>query len=174
MAKTPKWVKPERQAHLVKLFLKSGGFCVFGHKPCPYPEHHYQVFIDGLVKDWALDDRAQELAAWQRERALLHSLGEKGAIRGHFSAIGREVFYSHQPNYYLEGLGVSGLTFKPFAKIRLASSFFHLYIDLGDRLKGVSKSRRRKAIRYGKPLPKEAQDKVDEACKLAVSHWLSH
>ncbi len=174
MAKNPKWVSPARQAHLVKLFLESGGFCVFGHKPCPYPEHHYQLFIDGLVKDWALDDRAQERAQWERERYLLHYLSEKGSLRGRFSAIGREVFYSQQPDFYLSGLGVSGLTFKPFAKVRLASSYIHLYVDLGDRLKEISKSRRRKAIRYGKALPKEVQERVDLACRLAVNDWLTH
>ena len=31
---TPKWVKPERQAELVKLFAESNGFCVFTQKPC--------------------------------------------------------------------------------------------------------------------------------------------
>ncbi len=175
MAKNPKWVSPARQAHLVKLFLESGGFCVFGHKPCPYPEHHYELFIDALVKDWALDDRAQSEAQWEAEQRKMHSLGERRyPLRGQFNAIAKDVFYPDQPDYYLAGLGVSGLTFKPFAKVRLSSSYVHLYVNLGDRLKEISKSRRRKAIRYGKALPKEIQEKVDLACRLAVNDWLTH
>jgi len=167
MAK-PKWATPDRQAHLVKLFVQSGGFCVFGHKPCPYPEHHYEVFIERLIKDWVAEDRAQRQAEWQAERRRLHSLGERRyPLRGRFSVVSKDIFYGDQPVYYLEGVGISGLTLKPFAKVRLASSFVYLYIDLADSLKRASKNKRRKALRYGK-LSEEARQKVN----LAVRHYL--
>ena len=154
----PKWATPDRQAHLVSLFLRSKGFCVYGHKPCLMPEHHYEVFIEHLIADWKADDREQRQAEWQAEQRQLHSLGERRyPLHGQFSAIGKDVFYATQPQYYLLGLAISGITFKPFAKIRLASSFVHLHIDLGNTLKGVSKAKRRKAIRYGKALPDEIQ-----------------
>ena len=76
-----------------------------------------------------------------------------------------------QPAYYLDGLGISGLTFKPFARIRIASSFVFLFVDLGDTLKGVSKSKRRKAIRYGKALPVNIQNEIHQLCRLAVRHY---
>jgi len=82
------------------------------------------------------------------------------------------MFYAEQPEYYLEGIGISGLTFRPFAKVRLASSLVQLHIDLGDTLGQVSKAKRRKAIRYGKALPQEVQDAVDGICNKAVRRYL--
>ena len=166
---SPKWNTPSRQQHLVSLFLDSGGFCVFGHKPCPNPEHHYQLFIEGLIADWKAGDRAQDRAEWQAERLRLHSLGERRyPIRGQFNNISRDIFFDSQPLFYLVGLAVSGLTLSPFAKVRLSSSFTSLFIDLGDTLKGVSKNKKRKAIRYGKPLPPQYKRKVEQVCREAV------
>jgi hypothetical protein len=102
-------------------------------------------------------------------------LGERRTpVRGQFNGIGRDIFYTNQPCYYVEGLGVSGTTFKPFVKVKIANSFVRLYVDLGDSLKAVSKSKRRKAVRYGKPLPKAVSERVDELCHKAVRHYLSH
>jgi hypothetical protein len=165
MPKLPKWATPDRQAYLVKLFIRSQGFCVFGHKPCPIPEHHYEVFIDNLIKDWVADDKAQRQAEWQAERKALHSLGERRyPLRGQFSAIGKDIFYGNQPQFYLEGVGISGLTFRPFAKVKLASSYMRLHIDLADSLKDTSKNARRKAVRYGK-LTDTATARIRQAVK---------
>jgi hypothetical protein len=171
----PKWATPSRQTHLVSIFLRSRGFCVFGHPQCPIPEHYYEVYIEGLIADWRADDRQQDSAEWQEERKRLHSLAERHyPIRGQFSSIAKDIFFSQQPLFYLLGLGISGLTFKPFARIRLASSYVHLFVDLGDSLKGVSKNKRRKAIRYGKALPIEKQREVELVCRLAVKHYLDN
>jgi hypothetical protein len=168
----PKWATPIRQAHLVRLFLKSGGFCVYGHRPCPYPSHHYELFIESLIKDWVADDRAQRQAEWEVERRQLHSLGERRyPLRGQFSNIAQDIFFAEQPQHYLEGLGISGLTFKPFAKVRIASSYMRLFVELGDALKGVSKTKRRKATRYGKALPPQVQRRIELLCSLAVRHY---
>ena len=56
---SPKWVTPARQYELVNLFDRSGGFCVFGHKNALFPNIITPIFIDDLIKDWVLDDRAQ-------------------------------------------------------------------------------------------------------------------
>ena len=171
----PKWVTLDRQTYLVRLFLDSKGFCVFGHKPCPIPEHHYEVYIEYLIADWKADDRVQRQAEWEAERRQMHRVGERCyPLHGQFSAVSKDIFFAEQPLYYLLGLGISGLTFKPFAQIRLSSSFVSLYIDLGDTLKGLSKSKRRKAIRYGKPLPYEIQRAIGNICRLAVRHYLDH
>ena len=171
----PRWNTPSRQSHLVDLFLDSGGFCVFGHKPCSNPAHHYLNFIEDLIADWKADDRAQDSAEWQAERLRLHSLGERRyPLRGQFNNISRDIFFDHQPLFYLDGLGVSGITLSPFAKVRVSSSYVNLYVDLGHSLKGVSKNRRRKAIRYGKPLPPEYRKKVEQVCREAVRHYLNH
>ena len=166
----PKWVTPDRQAHLVKLFLRSQGFCVFGHKPCPYPEHHYEVFIENLIADWVADDRAQRQAEWQAERKAMHSLAERRyPLRGRFSNISKDIFYGNQAQFYLEGIGISGLTFEPFAKVRLASSFMRLHIYLGDSLKNTSKNARRKALRYGR-----LSETAYKLISLAVKHYLDN
>ena len=168
-----KWATPKRQAHLVNLFLRSGGFCVFGERLCSCPElHHYEPFINNLIKDWVADDRAQDAAEWQVEQRQIHCLGERGKAKGEFNAIARDTFFASQPDYYLIGLGISGLTFKPIAKVRLASSYVVLFVDIADSLKGVSKAKRRKAIRYGK-IPQEIQDRIDQECSKAVGHYLS-
>ncbi len=218
----PKWVTPERQAELVKLFLESQGFCVFGHTPCfgtlerkeiavchwgkvcPQPladgepcrykpeegKPHLPCHVYHAVKlIWhcghgdkrchiafnLADDRKQRLAQWQAERKQLHSLAERREpLRGRFSNISRDIIMANQPLYYLEGLGVSGLTFKPFAKIRIASSYMRLFVDLGNSLKPLSKHRKRKAVRHGKALPKSVNDAVAEKCYLAVRHYHDH
>jgi len=169
MAK-PKWATPVRQAHLVELFYRSRGFCVFGHKQCPVPEHHYEIFCDNLIKDWIADDRAQRQAEWDAERRALHRLSDRRyPLAGQFSAISKDIFFDRQPQYYLEGIGISGLTLKPFAKVRLASSYIRLYIDLGDSLKDMSKNARRKALRYGR-LTDTARQRINKA----VRHYLDH
>jgi hypothetical protein len=169
----PKWATPSRQTQLVSIFLRSRGFCVFGHPQCSIPEHYYEVYIEGLIADWQSDDRQQDTADWQEERKHLHSLAERHyPLRGQFSSIAKDIFFANQPLFYLLGYGISGLTFKPFARLRLASSFVHLFVDLGDSLKSIGKNKRRKAIRYGKALPIEKQREVELVCRLAVKHYL--
>ncbi len=166
MANKPRWANPDRQLRLVELFLDSGGFCVHGHKPCQWPQkHHYTPYSEGLIKDWIADDRAQSQAELKAEQRALHGLYDRGRALCQFDA---ETFFAEQPSYYFEGLGISGLTFKPFAKVRLASSYVCLFVDLGDTLRKVSKNKRRKAIRYGKALPKPVKDRIEVLCWQAV------
>ncbi len=175
MSHLPQWSTPNRQAHLVKLFLDSGGFCVYGHKNCQIADHHYEVYIEALIDDWQAGDREQAKLEWQAERKALHSLGEcRLPIRGRFSNIARDIFFGRQPLFYLEALGISGLKLQPFAKVKLASSYLRLYVDLGDSLRGISKNKRRKAIRYGKELPKSIQERIAEKVRLAVKDYLNH
>jgi len=148
------------------------------YRPTPTIVHEatvcrlYDVKSEQVIADWQADDRAQRQAEAKVEQRAIHGLAERGAVRGRFSAIGRDIFFGQQPQYYLEGLGISGLTFKPFAKVRLASSYVNLFVDIGDTLRGLSKSKKRKAIRYGKALPPKVQEAVDEVCNKAVRHYL--
>lgn len=168
----PKWATTDRRSHLVKLFLDSGGFCIYGHKDCLIPAHHYEVYIEYLISDWKSEDREQARLDWIEERKAIHSLGEPRYREGRFGTISREVFFGNQPAYYLEALGISGLTLTPFAKIKLGSSYMRLYVDLGDSLRGASKNQRRKAIRYGKVLPKVIDERIAETIREAVRHYL--
>jgi hypothetical protein len=171
MANSPEWSTPERKAQLVKLFLDSGGFCVFGHPNCTIPSHHYSLYIECLIDDW----KAQDIDAWKAERIALHSLGERRTpIAGRFNNISRDIFYDSQPLYYVEALGMDGLKLKPFAKIKLSSSYMRLYIDLDDSLRGTSKNKRRKALRYGKQLPMSITNKIADLASKAVKDYLNH
>jgi len=171
----PKWATLDRQTFLVQLFLSSGGFCIYGHKNCLISEHHYYLHSEVLIKGWKQDDREQSRAEWELESKALHSLGEQSyPLSGRFSAISKDIFASNQPLYYLDGQSVSGLTLTPFVKVRLASSYMRLYVDLGQALRTVSKSKRRKAIRYGKPLPREAQILIRRKAYEAVRDYLTH
>ncbi len=171
MTTQPKWSTPNRKAILISLFLKSGGFCVCGDKDCTIPAHHYSEYIETLIEDWKAEDRED----WKAERLAMHSLGEtRLPLRGRFSNIARDIFASQQPVFYLEALGISGLTLKPFARVKLASSYMRLYVDLGDSLRGTSKNQKRKAIRYGKPLPQSIRESVHSKVSLAVRDYLNH
>ena len=175
LSQLPKWATPERKAKLVELFYRSGGFCVFGHKPCDNPLHHYELFIEGVIADWKADDREARNLEYRLESIALHRLAEpKKPLRGRFSAISKDIWKSTQPLYYIESIGISGLTLQPFVKVRLSSSFMRLYVNLGDTLKGVSKSKKRKAIRYGKPLPLAIEQAINSLVKASVTDYLAH
>ncbi len=169
----PKWAIPSRQAKLVELFNRSGGFCVFGHLNCLYAEHHYHLFIEGLIADWKADDREASKLEYTLESKRLHSLSEPSQpLRGRFSAISKDIWKSSQPLYYLDGLGVSGLTLQAFVRVRIASSYMRLYVNLGEALRGVSKSKKRKAIRYGKPLPKTIEQAINQLVRRSILDYL--
>ena len=146
---------------------------MFGHRNCQVPEHHFEVYIEDLIADWQADDREQASLDWQAECKVMHFLGERSLpLRGRFNNISRDIFHDRQPLYYLEALGIDGLKLQPFAKVKIGSSYMRLYVDLGCSLRTISKNRRRKAIRYGKPLPKEVENTVSELVKLAVRDYL--
>ena len=168
----PKWATEERKRHLVRLFYRSGGFCVFGERPCPCPElHHYEFYIEGMIRDWIADDKAQAEAEWKAEQERIHRVPDTRFRQGRFDTVSRAEFLARQPDYYLEGTSVDALTFKPVAKVRIPSTYVHLFVEIGSALQGLSKSKRRKASRYGKPLPKESQESMEGLIQKAVAHW---
>jgi len=108
----------------------------------------YEARIKPLIADWKRLDKDQRQAEWEAESRAIHCLGEQRyPVLGRFNAISKDIFASHQPLYYLEGQGVSGITLTPFVKVRIASSYIRLFVDLGEALRGVSKNQRHKAIR---------------------------
>ena len=171
----PKWVNPTRQAHLVSLFVRSRGFCIYGEQNCIIPEHHYEVFIESLINGWKADDRETNRLEWKNERKNMHALNEKTLpMRGRFNGVSSDIWHDSQPIFYLESMGMDCLKLKPFAKVKLSSSYQHLYVDLGDSLRNVSKNRKRKAIRYNKPLPQSANDIVSKLIIEAVKDYLNY
>ena len=135
----------------------------------------YELQSDNAIKNWVSDDRQANQAIWKRERKAIHSLNERSyPLRGRFNNISSVIFHESQPIYYLEHIGMNGLTLKPFALVKLASSNQQLYVDLGTSLRGVSKNRKRKAIRYHKPLPSQASEMVTKLVGEAVKDYLKY
>ncbi len=135
----------------------------------------YEDRTEPLIDTWKQADIEQRRYEWEAEQRALHYLNEpRLPIAGRFSGISRAIFHDNQPLYYLEALGISGITLEPFAKVRIPSSYMRLYVSLGDTLRGISKNKRRKAIRYGKPLPQSIENSVNSLVYEAVKHYLAH
>ena len=135
----------------------------------------HDVLINNAIEVWREDSRIDSIQEWQRDRRELHKLNERSfPIRGRFNNISSVIFHESQPLYYLDSIGMNGLTMQPYAKVKLASSKMYLFIELGNSLMNVSKHRRRKILRYGK-LPKEAElELIDTKIKQAVRAYLNY
>jgi len=133
----------------------------------------YGLKLAEVIGDWIAEDRQAKAYERKAISRLLHTLSEVGALRGQFNAISRDIYHESQPTYFIECLGISGLTFNPFAKVRIASSYTRLLVYLKAPLTSVSKNRKRKYIRYGKGLPIEVQREVELTCNKAIAHYLS-
>ncbi len=135
----------------------------------------YELLSETAIDGWKADTRAQARLDWLAESRDMHSLGErKSPIRGRFNNISADIWHDKQPIFYIEALGMSGVTLTPFAKVKLSSSYMRLHVDLGDSLRSMSKNKRRKAIRYGKPLPKSVDNRIADKVWQAVKHYLNY
>lgn len=168
----------KRKLYLSKVFLRYMSDFPKGWKlDLMYGEFYnpdYDTEIQRIMSYWKLDDREARQALWEAERKAIHALNEKPYHNGRFGSVSSVIWHETQPLYYIESLGMSGLTLTPFIKVKLASTYNHLYIDLGDSLRTISKNRRRKAIRYGKPLPNQINEIVSSKTSEAVLHYLNH
>ena len=134
-------------------------------------ECHYNQIEARLIKEWVNDDRLDRLGLKRVEDIEAHRTNDRTyPLHGRFSGISQDVYYNNQPEYFIEGYGVSGLNFKRFAKVRLASSPIRLYVNLADILKPLSKNARHKATRY-KRIPITLQARIDYACLRAVKDF---
>ena len=133
----------------------------------------YELKEREVIQDWIREDRQARAYLNRVMSRSLHLLPEIGSLRGSFSAISRDIYHDSQPQYFVEALGISGVTLRPFAKIRIASSYTRLHVDISQPLKEVSKHRKRKFIRYQKPLPVAVEVNIQELCNLAISKYLS-
>ncbi len=121
--------------------------------------------------------KIERLTDWngKMKERLMHALNEKNLpMRGRFNGVSSDIWHDSQPIYYLESLGMDGLKLKPFAKVKLSSSYQRLYVDLGDSLKSISKNRKRKALRYNKLLPQSASEIVSKLIIEAVKDYLDY
>jgi hypothetical protein len=172
-----KWLTPERKSLLSRILADYLDIKLWqvdimtGEYYCPA----YEQRTRPLILDWQASDRADIRNVWEYERKLIHTLNERQyPLRGEFSAISRDIYAQAQPLYHMAGIGLSPLTLKPFALIRLSSTYVGLHVNLGDTLKRASKNQRRKHLRYGKRLPDNIQSEIDLLCRQAVNHWLEN
>ncbi|MFQ6027697.1 MAG: hypothetical protein ACE5Q6_09415 [Dehalococcoidia bacterium] len=172
MSKLPQWATPERRQHLVDLFNRCGGYCVFGDRGCQVDEHHYELFIEGIIDSWKAEDRERRHYEWQLEQRQILD-GTYGKYGSSFDPVARDVFVNSRPEYYLVGVGVNPFTYQRVALVRIPSTFVHLFVDVGPAVQEVSKNARRKALRHGKLRHGALMEKIDELCRLAVADWWS-
>ena len=141
----------------------------------PVTSRLYDYITELVIEGWKADDREARRLEYEIESKALHRLAEPTKpLRGQFSAISKDIWKQSQPLYYIENLAISGLSLKPFVKVRLSSSYMRLHVNLGDTLRGVSKNKKRKAIRYGKPLPASIEATITSLVNKAVTHYLAH
>jgi hypothetical protein len=192
MRTQPRWATAARKARLVELWARYGNRCLQGHRTCPDPSHYvpvsstgqalvdgqgrthllrlYDLKSEGAVRHWVSDDAAQRMAEWKAEQERLH--GDQRRFRqGEFDCLRRQLYKESQPPYRLVALTVDSLTFRPVALVRVSSTIVSLFVNLPNPMVGVSKSARRKARRYGKPLPEDAARKAEKAIATAVQDW---
>ncbi len=169
------WASPERQRHLVHLFEKSGGFCVFGDEGCLYDDHHYPLFIETVIEDLKAEDREERTLLWKLEQEHLHD-GTFGRYGSDFDPVARDVYYQQRPDYYLLGYGESAESKQRIAVIRVPSTYIRLYVNGAEAFQGISisKSKRRKMARYNSGPPAQIWERVDSLCSQAVqAYWAS-
>jgi hypothetical protein len=131
------------------------------------------LVIDSIIEDWRKEDVTARAHQRRLDSLTMHRLPERGRLRGHFNAISRTIFFDNQPMFELLGLGISGLTFKPFAKVRLASSLVALHVDITEAIRPLSKNKKRKCIRHGKPLPSSITEAVTAVASKAIADYLA-
>jgi len=141
--------------------------------PKPEAIRLFDLRLREVIGDWIAEDREARASERKAIAKLLHTIPEVGKLKGQFNAISRDIYAESQPTYFIECLGISGLTFKPFVKVRIASSYTRLLVDLQSPLTSVSKNRKRKYIRYGKGLPVGVEKQVESTVNKAIAHYLS-
>jgi hypothetical protein len=126
----------------------------------------FDLKAEEAIRYWVSDDVSQRAAQWREEQRRMHR-DQRRIRQGRFDTVSREQFLASQPSYYIEALGVDALTFRAVAKVRIPSTGIRIFVDVGDAVHKASKSARRKAARYGTPLPKT----VDDVAQKAVEEW---
>ncbi len=127
-----------------------------------------KIHIPGLIDQWKQEDREKAQALWKREQQELTQAPDHKGWGRRFDPVEKELFLLARPPYYAHGIGISGLTFKRVAKIRIPSTYIHLFVEVP---KKQSLNARRRAQRYGKG----TTGTTDERCLLAVKDfWSKH
>jgi len=136
---------------------------------CP---RFFQNYIEPVIKGWIAEDKVEQVALWQQEQRRLHyAPDERGWHNQQFDPVAKDVFFQQQPPYYLEGVGISGLTFTRIAKVRVPSTPVRLFVDVATskRLKKLGQNARKRLRRRGLLL--EEDRIIDQLCSAAVKDF---
>jgi hypothetical protein len=131
----------------------------------------FNLKAESLKKTWIQSDRTDTRLKYQAEYANRHNLKDRLPLRGTFSGIAQDIYYDNSPVYRIEAYGIDALTFKPFVKLRMTASSDILYVDLSPALKGLSKNKKHKVMRYSKN--GIAHEKIESLCNRVVKDHLS-
>ena len=190
----PQWATPQRRALLVELFQHSRlvwlspdspirGFCMDGQcskvspaNPAPYCqecERFFQNYIEPIIKGWIADDKVGQTALWRQEQRRLHHMTDERGWRNQlFDPVAKDVFFQQQPPYYLEGVGISGLTFTRIAKVRVSSTPVRLFVDVAESKQPKKLGQNaRKRLRRRAGLLMEEDRTIDQLCSAAVKDF---
>lgn len=189
------WATPERRQVLVDIALRSQCSCTLGYQPpealyrntflagflrlklgdaldgditqsaCFKCCHHYLNYSEAVIEKWKDDDRADRAEQLRLEQQLIsHDLT---GWNQRFDPLTRERFMIERSPYYPEGFGVSALTFRRIARIRIPSASARLHVDLPPAK--LSRNKRKKLRRAQINCDREV---VDTLCQSAVdSYW---
>jgi hypothetical protein len=143
--------------------------------PAPYCqecERFFQNYIEPIIEGWIVDDKLEQAELWRKERRELHRLNERRWKKEQFDAVAKDVFFQQQPDYYLEGIGISALTFTRIAKVRVPSTPVRLFVDVAESKlpKKLGQNARKKARRRAALLIGEDRS-IDTLCRKAVRHF---
>ncbi len=192
----PLWATAGRRQMLVTLAVRSQGGCTLHYQPpealyrnmflggflwlklsdvldedgdkaksaCYHCCHHYVNDSNMLIEEWKGDDREERAEARRLEQRLLSK--DLTGWNQRFDPITREHFLVDRSPYYPEGFGVSALTFKRMARVRIPSAYTRLQVELPP-IK-LSRNKRKKLRRQQIHNDREV---VDTLCQLAVNHY---
>lgn len=167
----PQWATSERRAYLVELFVKSRGFCIYGHPNCPNLEHHaYEIVSEEIIADWIGQDREERKALWEKEQRELHRLPQIYK-RGPFDSIRRWEYLDNRPIYRIKAIGVNPFNHHRTAQVEIPGLRTTIWIDLA----GIkcSKSKLRKVIRYQRgAIPKDIEQAVNDRIARVVARHI--
>ncbi|MDD5093212.1 MAG: hypothetical protein PHV74_02385 [Dehalococcoidia bacterium] len=136
---------------------------------CYCCEHHYRNNTNKLISEWQEDDRAERAEQLRLEQEQLHWIPDRTGWKRRFDPITREQFMVDRSPYYPEGFGISTLTFKRVARIRIPSAYTRLHVDLPSRK--LSRNKRKKLRRAQ---IKTDGEMVNRLCQSAVDDYWTH
>lgn len=136
--------------------------------------HHLPPWLaKELEAYWKADDRDKRSYLLKLEKRRMHALSPQITKRGEWDSIRREQYLANREVFEIVAIGISALTFKRVAQVRIPSLKATLWVDL-TRIE-VNKSKSRKLARYKRgAAPKEMESRIVERCRKAVERCLSH